>query len=514
MSLLSSALAVPGTSPWVYAGFVAIVLALLAFDLGVFNRKAHAPSTREAIGWTVVWVAVALLFGVAVYFLYEHHVLGLGCAVPVVGSPGETMLVGGTEATKLYITAYLVEKSLSMDNVFVIAMIFTSLGIPVAYQHRVLYWGILGALVMRGVMIGLGAAVVTRFSWTVYVFGGLLVVSALRMAFGSEKGPDPEKNRFVRLTSRVLPMSRELEGQRLVSHIGGRWHGTPLFAALIVIEGSDLMFAIDSIPAVFAITGDPFLAFTSNIMAILGLRALYFCLATAMTKFRYLKAALVAVLLFVGLKMCLLHTSWKVPAEVSLAVVIGLLVSGVVASLLVGGGVVEAPIEDGLVPGRATGIEPARPTWRWLLLAWRSNRTMRRVVVLTVGAAVLGVGIVIAPLPGPGFTILGPLGVAILASEFLWARQLAGHVVARERRVRAVVDRVFVRFPRILVIPAVGVLWILAWLVGEFSPLPNWLLWLLAAPVLTPGWYVLYRWHKVRSARRAARWRTAAGEAI
>ncbi len=323
-----------GVSPWVYAFFVALVLGLLALDLGVFHRKAHAPSMRESVGWTAFWVALALVFGVGVYFLYDGHVMGLGKAVPVVGSPGETRVVGGFEAAKLYITAYLVEKSLSMDNVFVIAMIFTAFGIPAKYQHRVLFWGIVGALLMRGVMIGIGAAVVARFAWIVYVFGGLLIFSAIKMALSKEGEHDFHNSRTVRLVGRIIPISPELEGQRLISHIGGRWHGTPLLVALIVVEITDLMFAVDSIPAVFAISGDPFIVFTSNIMAILGLRSLYFCLAAAMRYFKHLKTALIGVLLFVGVKMCLVHTPWKIPAEVSLVVVLGLLASGVAASLI------------------------------------------------------------------------------------------------------------------------------------------------------------------------------------
>src|SRR5690606_7836227 len=169
-------------SPWVYVGFIAVVLGLLALDLGVFHRKAHAPSMREAIGWTVLWVAVALVFGGVVIYLYEHQIMGLGSAVPVIGLPDQTVVVGGTEAGRTYLTAYILEKSLSMDNVFVIAMIFASLGIPAAYQHRVLFWGIIGALVLRGLMIVVGATLIATFAWTVYAFGAILIVSAIKMA--------------------------------------------------------------------------------------------------------------------------------------------------------------------------------------------------------------------------------------------------------------------------------------------------------------------------------------------
>jgi tellurite resistance protein TerC len=491
----------PAVSPWVYAVFVAMVLGLLALDLGVFHRRAHTPSLRESVGWTALWVALALLFGAAVYFLYEGHVMGLGDAVPVVGLPGETMALGGAEAAKLYITAYLVEKSLSMDNVFVIAMIFTGLGIPTMYQHRVLFWGILGALAMRGLMIGLGAAVVASVSWIVYVFGALLIFSALKMALHKDAEHDVYNSRTVRLMGRVLPISRDLEGQRLISHIGWRWHGTPLLVALLVVEATDLMFAVDSIPAVFAITADPFLVFTSNIMAILGLRSLYFCLADAMGRFRHLKTALIAVLLLVGIKMCLVHTAWKIPPEIALSVVLGMLVSGVAASLLTSRGAKETPVDEGIVPDRVPGSHTG---WRWALAVWRSSRTLRRVCVLAAGSAVIVAGVLVSPLPGPGLTILGPLGLGILASEFIWARRMADHAMRNENGLRGVVDRVFVGVSRFWIVPLVAWFWVSAWLLSEHAPGPSWIVWSLAFPIFTPVCYVVFRWAKVRVERRRA----------
>ncbi len=482
----------PGAvSVWVYAGFVALVLGFLALDLGVFNRRAHTPSMREALGWTGVWIGTALVFGVGVYFLYEGHVMGLGLRVPVVGSPGETVTLGGFEAFRLYLTAYLVEKSLSMDNLFVIATIFTSLAIPGAYQHRVLFWGIVGALVLRGVMIALGSVVIASFSWVVYVFGAMLIFAALKMIFAGHEIGDPSENRFVRLMSRVMPVSRELDGRRLVTRIGGTLHATPLLVALVVVELTDVLFAVDSIPAVYAITGDPFIVFTSNIMAILGLRSLYFCLASAITKFRYLKPALIAVLLFVGVKLCLAHTAWKIEPEVSLGVVLGLLLSGIAASLVSAVG--------GVGMARRRALD-----WRWARAAWRENRTLRRAVVLTAGSVVLLAGLIIAPLPGPGFTILGPLGIGMLASEFIWARRVANEAMARERHIRGRLDRFLVRFPRVYIIPVVGMFWVTAWLISEFTPLPTWAMWSLCVPVVTPLCYVLYRWHKAREARHRA----------
>lgn len=486
MNILATAAAAGGVSPLVYAGFTAVVLVLLALDLGVFHRRAAAPGMAASIGWTAVWVGVALCFGGVVVFLYDANIMGLGTAVPVVGAAGETMQLGGLEALKLYLTAYLVEKSLSMDNVFVIAMIFASLGIPASQQHRVLFWGIVGALAMRGAMIGAGAAVIAEFSWVIYLFGAVLIVAAVRMALAKEQhGADPGKSWAVRLLKRIMPVSDQLEGQRLIARIGGRWHATPLLVALIVIEATDLTFAVDSIPAVFAITDDPFLIFTSNIMAILGLRSLYFCLASAMGRFRYLRAALVAVLLFVGVKLFLMHTSWKIPAEVSLSVVLGLLASGVGASL---------------IAERSGGAAGA---WRRARGVWRGNRSLRRLCVLTAGSLVILTGLLLSPLPGPQLSILGPLGLGLLASEFLWARRLATHAARHERGLRGVVDQVFARVSRLWIVPVVAWFWVSAWLLSEATPAP-WLVWSLAFPAFTPVAYVIFRWYHTRRRRRAA----------
>lgn len=505
-------------SPWVYVGFIAVVLGLLALDLGVFHRKAHAPSMREAIGWTVLWVAVALVFGGVVIYLYEHQIMGLGSAVPVIGLPDQTVVVGGTEAGRTYLTAYILEKSLSMDNVFVIAMIFASLGIPAAYQHRVLFWGIMGALVLRGLMIVVGATLIATFAWTVYAFGVILIVSAIKMALSKDDVQDVESNWLVRLMSRVLPISKELDGQKLVSKVGGKWHGTPLLVALVVVEAADVMFAVDSIPAVFAITADPFIVFTSNIMAILGLRSLYFCLAAAMRHFKFLKTALIGVLLFVGVKMMLVHTPWKIDATIALSVVLGLLASGIAASVLVGRwapaepdeGLKEAeklapvfapsdPIEKGI-----TLPEDAPARWRIWLSIWRANRALRRTIIFTTGAVVILVGIIIQPLPGPGLSILGPLGLGIWASEFLWARRVLTYVGEHEKGIRGVVDKFFERISRLWIVPVVAWFWISAWLLSEYAPGPPWIVWTLAIPIFTPICYVLFRWYKVRRQRKLA----------
>ena len=317
---------------WLYAGFVALVIAFLALDLGVFHRKAHVVSMREAAAWTTVWVVAAMLFGVVVYYAYQGHWLGIGHNVPQLD--GSARDVHGAEAAKLYLTGYIVEKSLAMDNVFVIAMIFGYFSVPAIYQHRVLFWGIIGALLMRGVMIGVGAALIQQFSWIIYVFGGFLILTALKMALIKSEGLDPMKNPVVRLVRRLYPVTPTYEGQRFFSRIDGRRAVTPLFLALIMVEFTDLIFAVDSIPAIFAITADPFLVFTSNIFAILGLRSLYFCLASLIDRFRYLKPALIGILFFVGVKMMLVHTPYKIDTTLSLAVILAFLAAGVTASLL------------------------------------------------------------------------------------------------------------------------------------------------------------------------------------
>jgi tellurite resistance protein TerC len=309
---------------WIWLGFLAFIIVLLALDLGVFHRKAHVVSVREALGWSAVWITLGLLFSGFVYFGYENRWLGLGTAVDAV----DGQINDGQSATVKYLTGYVVEKSLSVDNVFVIAMIFGFLGVPPIYQHRVLFWGILGALVMRGVMIGVGASLIARFHWVLYVFGAFLVLTALKMLFMKRDETDPTRNVVVRLVKRFFPVTDRFHGEHFLVRAGsdisrappvpggavevdaavdratpGAWMLTPLALALVLVEATDVVFAVDSIPAIFAITADPFLVFTSNVFAILGLRSLYFALAGMMDKFRYLKVSLAVVLALVGGKM-------------------------------------------------------------------------------------------------------------------------------------------------------------------------------------------------------------------
>lgn len=288
---------------WVWLLFLAFVLALLALDLGVFHRKDHVISTREALAWTGIWVAVALLFSIFIYFGYENHWLGMGAQPDWI----DGNVNDGGDAVVKYLTGYVIEKSLSVDNIFVIAMLFPFFAVPAAYQHRVLFWGILGAIVMRGLMIYLGAELV-KIHWVIYIFGGFLIFTGGKMMFAGDKSHDLSKSRIMRVARRVLPVSDDYDGHHFFAVRNGRRMLTPLALALVMVEATDLVFAVDSIPAIFAITADPFLVFTSNIFAILGLRSLYFALAGMMDKFRYLKFSLAVVLVLVGVKM--LAANW------------------------------------------------------------------------------------------------------------------------------------------------------------------------------------------------------------
>lgn len=308
-----------------WVGFLLLIATFLALDLGVFHRKARVVSGREALAWTAVWVTVALGFNALVYVMYEHNWLGIAETLGV--------RVSGRQAALEFFTGYLIEESLSLDNVFVIAMIFAYFRVPPEVQHRVLFWGIIGAQLMRGAMIALGLAFIELVAWAIYVLGGLLLVTAFRMLSIDDEKLEPDKNPLVRLVRRVYPVTPGYDGDKFFVRRDGRTAATPLLLALVVVESMDLLFAIDSIPAVMAVTLDPFIVFTSNVFAILGLRSLYFALAAVMSKFRYLKVAIVAILAFVGIKMLLSH-HYRIPTLTSLAVIAVLLLLGVAASLV------------------------------------------------------------------------------------------------------------------------------------------------------------------------------------
>jgi len=296
-------------TPALWAGFVGFVLAMLALDLGVFHRKAHAVGLREAAVWSAVWIALAAAFAAGV-----HHWFGADRALE-------------------FATGYLIEKALAVDNIFVFYALFAYFAVPAGYQHRVLFWGVLGALVMRAAFIFAGAALLQQFHWLMYLFGVVLLATAVKLVLLGEGGLHPERNAVYRLFRRLVPSVPDYEGSRFTVVKEGRRYATPLLAVLVLIEWTDLVFAVDSIPAIFAVTNDPFIVFTSNIFAILGLRSMFFLLAGVIGKFHLLKPALAAVLAFVGAKMLLLDV-WKVPIGTSLGVIAALIGAGVVGSLL------------------------------------------------------------------------------------------------------------------------------------------------------------------------------------
>lgn len=297
-------------SLWLWIGFNVFVLLMLALDLGVFHSKCHVVTFRESITWTVVWIALALAFNLGVW-----HFAGAA---------------KGME----FLTGYVIEKSLSVDNVFVFTLLFSYFAVPAVYQHKVLFWGVLGALVMRGAMIAAGSALISNFSWVIYIFGGFLLLTGIKMAVTKSEAIHPEQNPVVRLFKKMMPVTKDYREDRFFVTENGIRMATPLFIVLLLVEFTDLVFAVDSIPAIFAITSDPFIVYTSNVFAILGLRSLYFALAGVIHKFHYLKTGLGVVLAFVGVKMLLAHSPYKIDTLVSLGVIVAILAISVVASLL------------------------------------------------------------------------------------------------------------------------------------------------------------------------------------
>jgi tellurite resistance protein TerC len=283
---------------------------MLALDLGVFHRKSHAVSVREALIWTGVWITLAMLFNLFVYHYFDK------------------------EKALEFFTAYLVEKSLSIDNIFVIIMIFSYFRVPDSYQHKVLFWGIFGALVMRIIFIFAGIELIHKFHWLIYIFGGFLVFTGARMVFGDDKPMEPEKNPLVKMVRRLFPVTDSFEGDKFFVVRNGKNWATPLFIVVILIEATDLIFAVDSIPAIIAISEDTFIVYTSNVFAILGLRSLYFALAGIEKYFKYLKFGLAAILVFVGVKMCIVDF-YKIPVEISLIVIAFILTLSMIASVVV-----------------------------------------------------------------------------------------------------------------------------------------------------------------------------------
>ena len=305
--------------PWI--AFLAFIIVILALDLGVFDREAHEVSGKEALIWSAIWVGMALLFNAGVFWFM------------------------GTQAGIEWLTGYLVEKSLAIDNVFVFLMIFSAFAVPAMYQHRVLFWGVVGALVMRAILIAFAGVLLSSFHWIIYVFGAFLIFTGYKFLRGGHEAPSLESNRLVRLVRRYYPVTEGYEGQKFFVKRNGILYVTPLLLVLILVETTDLVFAVDSIPAIYAITSDPFIVFTSNIMAILGLRALYFVLAGYLAGLRYLKPGLAAILIFVGTKMLLVDI-YKIPPLLSLGVIVAMLAVAIAASVFA-----QRPTPGSLPPG-------------------------------------------------------------------------------------------------------------------------------------------------------------------
>lgn len=377
--------------------FVLVVIALVVLDLRVTGKKGLALTLGEALVWTSLYIFLALLFNVLVYFAYELNWMETGVVEDV----------SGRRAALQFFTAWLLEKSLSLDNVFVMALVFSFFQVPRELQHRVLMWGVLGALVMRAALVTLGSFLLTRLAWTAYVFGALLVVTAVRMLIARHDNLRPSENVLVRLARRRFPTTDGFRGARFFVVEHGRTMMTPLFLALLVIEGADLVFAIDSVPAALAVTTDPFIIITSNTFAVLGLRSLYFALAASLEHLRYLKVSLAFVICFAGVKMLLSHTH-PIPNVVSLTVIIGILGVGVAASLIGGGrdtAALVSPLVDDLEELGEIGARHAR-----------------RILFFVFGSTIALIGIIMIVTPGPGLLVLLG-GLSVLAVEFEWARR-------------------------------------------------------------------------------------------
>lgn len=296
-------------TPALWIGFTVFVLAMLTIDLGVFHRKARDVKFKEAIGWTVVWVGLAAIFNFGIWYYFGH------------------------QKALEFLTGYLIEEALSVDNVFVFLIIFAFFRVPKEFQHKVLFWGVVGAQVMRAIFIFAGAAMIQRFHWVIYIFGALLVFTGFKLLFQKEGDIHPDRNIIYRLGRKIFPTVNEYRGDKFFTRENGKLFATPLFLVLITVEATDLLFAVDSIPAIFAVTTDPFIVYTSNVFAILGLRSLFFVISGVMDKFHYLKVGLALVLIFVGVKMLIVEF-YKIPILVSLGAVVGLLGASIVASMI------------------------------------------------------------------------------------------------------------------------------------------------------------------------------------
>lgn len=317
---------------WFYGAFTLFVLLMLALDLGVFHRKAHTVSFKEASVWSVVWVTLALAFN---FLLYRYALWKFPQDERLIANPGFDPNTAAWNVSLEFLTGYVVEKSLSVDNIFIFVMVFAYFAIPKMYQHRVLFYGIIGALVFRAIFIAMGSALM-QFHWVIYLFGGFLILTGIKMFFAGKEEIEPDKNLLIRIFRKFMPVTPKLDGKNFFTKIDAKWHATPLFIALLFLEATDIIFAVDSVPAIFALTSEPMIVFTSNIFAILGLRSMYFMLAGVIDKFHLLKYGLAFVLVFVGLKMVWLNDAFggKFPITWSLGIIAGSIGLSVVLSLI------------------------------------------------------------------------------------------------------------------------------------------------------------------------------------
>ncbi|MBM4161838.1 MAG: TerC family protein [Ignavibacteria bacterium] len=340
---------------WLYGAFTGFVLLLLALDLGVFHRKAHVVSFREAAIWSAVWVALSLLFN---YGLYQYALWRFPRVERLMALPGFSPQAAAEQVGLEFLTGYIVEKSLSVDNIFVFVVVFSYFAVPAIYQHRVLFYGIIGALLFRAAFIALGSVLI-QYKWVVIVFGLFLLFTGIKMIFAPERGVEPNKNPIIRLFRKFVPVTPDLQGEKFFARSNGILHATPLFITLLFVELTDVIFAVDSVPAIFALTREPLIVFTSNVFAILGLRAMYFMLAGAVDKFYLLRYGLAVVLVFVGLKMVWLNDLYagKFPIELSLGIITGVIAISIVLSLLIRKRAVTRVNPIGLPDGGADKVE-------------------------------------------------------------------------------------------------------------------------------------------------------------
>ncbi len=380
----------------IWASFVVVIIALLAIDLGLFHRKPHEILPKEALVLSFFWLATALLFNGLVYLIYEQN----WASVP------SSDQISGAKAATLFFTGYIVEKSLSIDNIFVIAMIFSFFNIPLKHQHRLLFWGVFGAIILRAIMIFAGITLIQKFSWLNYVLGTLLIITAIKMLIIRHDNIDPNSTIIIKIVRKFLRESAHSDGAKLLTRIDGEKAITPMGMAFVLIGAFGLLFAVDSVPAVMAITLDPFIIFTTNVFAMLGLRSLYFALAGMMDRFRFIKISLVYVLTFVGVKI-MMSNHYLISPMFSLFVILGILSVGVIASITSGKSdtmALKSPIES----------ELAR-------LSNLTLRTIKKIIILVVGSTLLLLGTLMIITPGPGVPIM-IVGLLILGTEFVWAK--------------------------------------------------------------------------------------------